>query len=285
MKIEVNENRNISMSGISGTMNENNIQQLEINVPEKYKDYNKKIVFTTDDGTVWDIIQDNVYTIKKNISKYRDVSFYIWLTKDEDDFRSKTYPLNFNKNEDASDEITDEEMGRVNTVINLLEEEIKKVTDLEKEVQVLVDDIQFKLDNGEFDGKDYVLTEEDKEKIVDTVKPMVEESIKPTITNINELANSAAQSAEHAEVIARGRATGYVFDTIEDLDIWLQDETNKSQLVIGDNFYIRATNVPDYWWDGEQKQQLEAEKPDFTNLVDKSAFQYDEETETLNINI
>ena len=135
MKVDVFENRAIKIEGTEGTQNENNIQQLEINVPEKYKEYNKKIVFVTDDGIVWDTIEGNIYTIKRNISKYRYVSFYIWLTKDEDDFRSVEKVLRFNDNQDASDEITDEEIGKVNTVINILEEEITKVENLDLDIQ------------------------------------------------------------------------------------------------------------------------------------------------------
>ena len=40
-----------------------------------------------------------------------------------------------------------------------------------------------------------------------------------------------------------------MFDTLQDLDLWLQNSENISKLVLGDNFYIRATDVPDYWWD------------------------------------
>ena len=69
------------------------------------------------------------------------------------------------------------------------------------------------------------------------------------------------------EAIAKGRATGYVFDTLEDLDAWLSDETNTANLVLGDNFYIRAVDVPDYWWDGSAKQQLETQKVDLTEYV------------------
>lgn len=123
-------------------------------------------------------------------------------------------------------------------------------------------------------GKTYEITENDYEEIEEQVK----EDLQPLINELQE-------TAEAAESIARGRATGYVFDTLEDLDLWLQDETNKSNLVLGDNFYIRALNTPDYWWDGTDKQQLEAEKPDLTGLVEKTAFSYDEKTETLTITI
>ena len=86
--------------------------------------------------------------------------------------------------------------------------------------------------------------------------------IQPTI-------NEAKEIAEHAEVIARGRATGYVFDTYQDMIVWLQTDDNITQLVLGDNLYIRELGVPDYWWDGKKEQQLETEKPDLSNCVMK----------------
>lgn len=78
------------------------------------------------------------------------------------------------------------------------------------------------------------------------------------------------EQIEEAEAIAKGRATGYVFDTIDDLDAWLADPTNTATLVLGDNLYIRATDVPDYWWDGTQKQPLETQKVDLSEYA-KSA--------------
>ena len=69
------------------------------------------------------------------------------------------------------------------------------------------------------------------------------------------------------EAIAKGRATGYVFNTLEDLDSWLSDTANTANLVLGDNLYIRATDVPDYWWDGAEKQQLETQKVDLAEYV------------------
>lgn len=73
--------------------------------------------------------------------------------------------------------------------------------------------------------------------------------------------------AETAEQIAKGRATGYVFDTVNDLDLWLENPNNIDLLIQGDNFYIRAIDVPDYWWDGTQKQQLETQKVDLADYV------------------
>ena len=104
-------------------------------------------------------------------------------------------------------------------------------------------------------GTDY-WTEEDKSEILNDVTS----TFQPTIDNIQE-------KAENAETIAKGRATAYVYDTLEELEAALKDEKFVSGLVKGDNFYIRAIDVPDYWWDGTQKQQLEVEKPDLSGLV------------------
>lgn len=73
--------------------------------------------------------------------------------------------------------------------------------------------------------------------------------------------------AMDARTIAKGRATGYVFDTVEDMQEWLTVEENTQNLVLGDNLYIRATDVPDYWWDGVQAQKLETHKVDLSEYV------------------
>lgn len=154
MKVKVREDRKVYCINTVGTQNENNVTELEIVVPEQYKDFNKKIVFITDDGVVWDIIENDIYTLTNAITKYKSVKFYIWLTKDNQDFRSEEKTLVFNSNTDANKEITEEEISGVNKVINLLESEITKVTDLKNAVIELITDIQNKLDNGEFNGKD-----------------------------------------------------------------------------------------------------------------------------------
>lgn len=71
--------------------------------------------------------------------------------------------------------------------------------------------------------------------------------------------------ANDAKAIAEGKATGYVFDTVDDMNTWL--EANSGILKLGDNLYIRAVDVPDYWWDGENAQQLETQKVDLTDYV------------------
>lgn len=85
----------------------------------------------------------------------------------------------------------------------------------------------------------------------------------------NTTAEKAKQKAENAESIAKGRATGYVFDTFSHLTEWISIDANKEKLVLGDNLYIRAVDVPDYWWDGENIYPLETQKVDLTEYVKK----------------
>lgn len=75
---------------------------------------------------------------------------------------------------------------------------------------------------------------------------------------------------KEGRLFAKGRATGYVFDTLADLELALEDVEFTSKLVLGDNLYIRATDVPDYWWDGNQKQELETQKVDLTEYATKN---------------
>lgn len=163
MKIKVNENRKVyllkekeketeSVLDKIGTQNENNVTELHIEVPKQYEDFNKKIVFITDDRTIWDIIEDNKYNLTKAITKYKSVRFYIWLTKDNEDFRSEEKILVFNRNTEANMEVTEEELNGINTVLKIVDDEITKVTELEKELKALISDIQNKLENGELKG-------------------------------------------------------------------------------------------------------------------------------------
>ena len=63
--ITVYENRYVSIKNIYGTQNENNVTELEIEVPQEYENWNKRIVFITDDGNKWDYISGNIYKLKK----------------------------------------------------------------------------------------------------------------------------------------------------------------------------------------------------------------------------
>lgn len=131
MEVKVEENRKIYNLKAEGTQNENNVTELNIEVPKKYEHFNKKIVFITDNGTIWDIIENNTYKLTKAITKYKSVKFYIWLTKDNEDFRTEEKMLIFNNNIDAEDSLTEEEINGLNKVLNEVSDIKKKVDTLE----------------------------------------------------------------------------------------------------------------------------------------------------------
>jgi hypothetical protein len=84
-----------------------------------------------------------------------------------------------------------------------------------------------------------------------------------------EYPSSALVLAKFNEVknIATGRVTAYVFNTLADLDIWLSVSANTATLRIGDDLLILATNTPDYWWDGTQKQVSETSSVNLSGYV------------------
>ena len=82
--------------------------------------------------------------------------------------------------------------------------------------------------------------------------------------------NDIRQDIADVEAIARGKSRARVFETEAILDAWLAIPANVALLDIGDNLYIEEIDVPDYWWDGSQKQQLESEKVDLTPYYTKT---------------
>ena len=79
---------------------------------------------------------------------------------------------------------------------------------------------------------------------------------KHEITDVNGLRDELNGMVE----VANGKCAAYVFDTEDALDSWLGNSTNTAKLKIGDVFLIKATDVPDYWWDGSNKSILETTK-------------------------
>ena len=83
MKLIVNEDRTTISIGNWGTENENNYEILDIELPEKFDDYNKRIVYYLEDERKWDIIVNNKVFLTNAVTKFESVKAYIWLTKGE----------------------------------------------------------------------------------------------------------------------------------------------------------------------------------------------------------
>ena len=134
MKVIVKENRELEIVEPSGTKNENKATEIELEVPEQYQDWNKKIAFKTATGVDFDFIIDNTYTIQLPLTKNRELTFYIWLTKDDKDFRSVTKTIYLNENSDVTTELTPEEVSEVNQFIAYLDVEKQQMDNLMEDI-------------------------------------------------------------------------------------------------------------------------------------------------------
>lgn len=306
MRIKVYEDRYlVEDKNISASQYENLATTLEFEFPEFVEkngikiltnELNKYIVFDIDQEENEAIIKDNKYSIPYEITKLGEVTFYVKLeekteTVDMSDkliWITRGLPISFNKTEEGRIIITTEKLDTFNSLLT----QLNNKTD---EVDILIEDIETKLENGEFKGDKgdkgdrgaagtviQSIEPEEEETVIwvdeedDTGMVIDEEEIKNEIKEeINPILNEVIEISERAEAIAKGRATGYVFDTVTDLDEWLQDSENTSKLVLGDNLYIREVGVPDYWWDGTSKQILETQKVDLTEYVTQEEFNED----------
>ena len=140
MKVIAKQNRDLILINAQNTQNENDAEKILLQVPEKYEDYVKKIVFITPDGVVWDLIENNEYLIQRAITKYEQVKFYIWLTKGDVDFRTQEKILKFNLNHKVEGEVTPEEQSDIERVLAILDSEIIKVDNINIDA-VKLDDI------------------------------------------------------------------------------------------------------------------------------------------------
>lgn len=109
-------------------------------------------------------------------------------------------------------------------------------------------------------GVDYY-TDAEKSALETEVQGVVESNIQGTLDDIQD-------KVYDVEAIAKGRSAGYVFDTEDAMTTWVA--AHSDELNLGDNLYIRATNVPDYWWDGTLVQPLETQKVDLTEYAKTS---------------
>lgn len=131
MKIAVKENRKLVIINPQNTQNENDVETIELIVPTKYEDFNKRIAFVTKDGVIWGLFENNLYKIPSSITQYKQVKFYIWLVKDNQDFRSEEKLLVLNENHPVTGEVTPKDKSDIEQVIDTLEAEINKVDNID----------------------------------------------------------------------------------------------------------------------------------------------------------
>lgn len=147
MEIIVKENRELIIKNPENTQNENDVQTINLIVPERYEDFDKKIAFVTEKGVKWGLVENNTYKLERSITKFENVLIYVWLTKEDQDFRSVEEALTFNKNHKVDGEITPEEQTDMERVISILESEITKTENLESQVDGKLEEIDTAIEN------------------------------------------------------------------------------------------------------------------------------------------
>lgn len=80
---------------------------------------------------------------------------------------------------------------------------IAAITQLFEQTKAIADDIQERADNGEFDGKDYVITEDDKDEIKQDILENVDADLTEQINNAKEQVSSLTTSASKSATDAR----------------------------------------------------------------------------------
>lgn len=58
-----------------------------------------------------------------------------------------------------------------------------------------------------------------------------------------------------------------VFDSENEMNVWLSTPANTATLAVGHAIFIRETGVPDYWWDGTRALPIEQEKVSLQGYV------------------
>ena len=97
------------------------------------------------------------------------------------------------------------------------------------------------------------------------------------IAAVSNKADKNEESIITVEAIAKGRNQARVFSTTESMENWLSDSANKGVANVGDNLYIVAVDVPDWWISSVLEApnesgmyyeiaQLETQKVDLTTI-------------------
>lgn len=128
MRFKIINNRILRTENkFAGYNGENLAEKLEFEL-EEYVDYNKTICFKTEDGVIFDILKNDEYKLKNNITKYDEVLFYLEFSKQNGDeiqvIKTSEYLLKFKD----SFEIKEEDLN-IETNITL------KISELEKRLK------------------------------------------------------------------------------------------------------------------------------------------------------
>lgn len=185
-KITIDDDcRHLSQSHITvGYIGENKTEQIEFKIPEKYKNYGKKICFEANGKTfqkLFDNVTDNTVTFTRDMTKYDELyaTVVFFKTNDDDEIVAKTSLLHIliegavNCPDDVSpddpkviildklindvtnlnNEITLSEKERTNNESQRIENENHRIAN-ETQREEYMENLKSSVENGDFNGKD-----------------------------------------------------------------------------------------------------------------------------------
>lgn len=185
-KITIDDDcRHLSQSHIIvGYIGENKTEQIEFKIPEKYKNYGKKICFEANGKTfqkLFDNVTDNTVTFTRDMTKYDELyaTVVFFKTNDDDEIVAKTSLLHIliegavNCPDDVSpddskviildklindvtnlnNEITLSEKERTNNESQRIENENHRIAN-ETQREEYMKNLKSSVENGDFNGKD-----------------------------------------------------------------------------------------------------------------------------------
>ena len=123
MKYKLIKNRKLVQDeDFAGYNGENRAEKLEFEIPESLSEYTATINFETDEGNVYDLLDNGIYTLKNNITKYDKVRFYLEFTKEISEnnlevIKTEVKTIEFGDSFDVNTEITEEEISIIDTLI------------------------------------------------------------------------------------------------------------------------------------------------------------------------
>jgi hypothetical protein len=112
-----------------------------------------------------------------------------------------------------------------------------------------------------YDDENTTLLESSGKKSIGEYIPLVSNSLKAVkglTDKFKTMIDANTKLGDTALSIAKGINSAKVFDTTADMETWLSDENNKGKCQVGNNLYIVALEVPD-WWISEVLEEPDSE--------------------------
>ena len=151
MKYKIIKNRKLVQDEkFAGYNKENRAEKLEFEIPDTLKDYAVTINFQTDDNNFYDVLDDNIYVLKNNLTKYNQVNFYLEFKKQlsENEYeivKTEISRLEFNDSFDVDKEISEEE-------ITVLDKVIVKANNATNRANAIAEDLENKVATDYYRG-------------------------------------------------------------------------------------------------------------------------------------